>query len=51
MTGWYSLTVPIVLFLHGFLMASEDVRPSMWKWWIWIFVPILSYIAGKSGVQ
>ena len=50
MSGWYIVYV-LMLGLHGFLMTSEDVRLFEMKWWIWVFVPILAYIAGKYGAQ
>jgi hypothetical protein len=49
MGGWYLVYI-LMLGLHGFLMASEDVRPFSVKWWIWVFVPVLSHIAGKAMV-
>lgn len=48
MIGW-SIVYILMCALNGFLMASEGLYPTSIKWWIWAFVPILTYFAGKYG--
>ena len=50
MTGWYIVYL-LMCGLNGGLMASEGLYPNDIKWWIWLVIPILAYIAGKYGAQ
>ena len=47
MNGWYFVYI-LMCALNGVFMASEGVSVNNFKFWIWVFVPILAYFAGKS---
>ena len=50
MNGWYFVYILMCAF-NGGLMASEGLHLNSIKFWIWLFIPILAYAAGKYGAQ
>lgn len=45
--GWYVVYI-LMCFLNGAVYTSMDHGITSWQFWVGMFVPILSYIAGTN---
>ena len=46
--GWYVVYI-LICCLNGFLYATMGHSPlNSWQFWVDLFIPILSYIAGTN---
>lgn len=46
MNGWYVVYL-IMMCAHGFCMADEGLSFKDAKYWVWLLIPVICYIAGS----
>ena len=47
MSGWYFVYLLMAL-INGCMLAGNGYSLVDWQWWVWMWIPIITYIAGRE---
>lgn len=47
MSGWYVVYL-MTAFINGALLCVNDYTLSNWQFWVWMLIPVITYIAGRE---